>query len=1244
MTTPNRMSHPRRLWRLRTPVVPAVLAVTAAFPVSAQTAANPELETEDEPVVQLSPFEVESTQDTGYAATSSLAGSRLNTQLRDVPSAIQVVTEEFMRDTGSTNLQDLLVFTTGTEVSGIGGNYYGGNADDNGYRNRMLANPQSGTRVRGLNTADLTRNFFLTSIPMDAYNTSRVDIQRGPNSILFGLGSPAGIINNTLKDPNLREMSGEVQLRYGSYDSYRTVLDASVPLIKDTLGLRLIGLNDREKFRQDFTYNKDRRIYGALRWQPKLADRVFTQIDIKGESGRISANRPVSVTAADFITNWFGPLNKYLMYDPLTSNGIPQEPDGTQHRELSHYFAGAPGRDWWNSSPATIYQDPSSATIGNGQLEAHRQRDGSPWGGLSGVTNPNWDEGGTGIWNKNTSAYYANNPLVSSLISAFEASTGETFSGFGPALWPTQMILDGPLAFVDRTIPGPNKEEWNNFDNIDISVTQTYFDGRFGINAAYYEESYRSGWANAISSNRVSVDVNATLRDGSANPDVGRPYFVSPSSGNMTKEDREAWRATAYYKFDIADYLGNDHWLSTLFGEQTFTGTVSSQRYESFSRDFNLYAWDARSYGIPFLDSSNHQAWWGLHYIGDSLLNVPNFNAIPDSAIHPVTSVRIPAPSQHTLVWDNHTSTWHTANVSLINWHDNLSDLYTNTAHGWDETDSTALVWQGKLLNGAIVPLFGWRQDKYERWDKPAALIRDQYNTPLPYSPEWNYDGVTPLTADEQRRSWGVVLHTNPILEMFGVTLPKGIQVSLNYNDSNSFRPSEVGRNIYGEQIAAPSGETKDYGVLVSALDNKVTLRVNWFETAQKNTTLPSGPSFYWAKAGIARTMNTLAQETWGSWSPDGSQTAPEWLVNKWFFGDSYDSAVASQPLPANWRDQLGTLVNQPLRIRSAAVEGSSNYVPEGTINPDTTLPYLAPPLTADEVEYRQAWFNARTDAEWFRPLEGNWVAAEQFEKISGDDYRIWGENPPAGQKLTNDLISKGTEFELTANPTPNWRLTLNAAKIKAERSNILPDWAGFVAANRELWFDGYNNNPGGPSQLNYWTIDGFADLRHWGGTTAYSSAADTFGGRMMQDVYGPYVNAISGEGVAVSELRKWRVNFVTNYTFSSGTLRNVNIGGAVRWQDKTAIGYLPQYNADADIWVTNVSSPFYGPSETNYDLWVGYRRKLTDKVTWEIQLNVRDLFADDDLVPIQANPDGTIAQARIPAETTWMITNTFRF
>src|SRR4051812_20046529 len=247
--------------------------------------------------IVLSPFSVSGAKDNGYAASSTLAGSRLNTSLKDVASAISVVTPEFMKDTGSTNLQQILVYTTNTEVAGIGGNYYGGNADDGQLRTRMLVNPQSGTRVRGLDTADLTRGFFATNIPMDGYNTSRVDIQRGPNSILFGLGSPAGIINNTLKDPNMDKLALEGQFRVGSYGSMREVLDVDVPLLKNTLGLRVIGLNDKEKYRQDFTFNHDKRAYAALRWKPVLAPRVFTQIDVKVESGKIDANRPVSVTA-----------------------------------------------------------------------------------------------------------------------------------------------------------------------------------------------------------------------------------------------------------------------------------------------------------------------------------------------------------------------------------------------------------------------------------------------------------------------------------------------------------------------------------------------------------------------------------------------------------------------------------------------------------------------------------------------------------------------------------------------------------------------------------------------------------------------------------------------------------------------------------------------------------------------------------------------------------------------------------
>src|SRR5882724_12098841 len=87
----------------------------------------------DEEMIFLSPFEVSTKKDTGYAASSSLAGSRLNTPLRDVASAISVVTPEFMKDTASTDLQHILVYQTNTEASGIGGNYYGSNADDANY-------------------------------------------------------------------------------------------------------------------------------------------------------------------------------------------------------------------------------------------------------------------------------------------------------------------------------------------------------------------------------------------------------------------------------------------------------------------------------------------------------------------------------------------------------------------------------------------------------------------------------------------------------------------------------------------------------------------------------------------------------------------------------------------------------------------------------------------------------------------------------------------------------------------------------------------------------------------------------------------------------------------------------------------------------------------------------------------------------------------------------------------------------
>ena len=162
-------------------------------------AGSPNISAQDEDVVhELSPFTVDASEDTGYRATTTIAGTRIKTQLRDIASSISVYTEEFIEDTGSSDITDLLVYAVGVEVDGMNGNFTSaigsGNFDTVDFNSQALQN-QTSTRVRGLANADRTRNFFGSIVPIDTYNVDRVVVNRGANNILFGLGSPAGIIN-----------------------------------------------------------------------------------------------------------------------------------------------------------------------------------------------------------------------------------------------------------------------------------------------------------------------------------------------------------------------------------------------------------------------------------------------------------------------------------------------------------------------------------------------------------------------------------------------------------------------------------------------------------------------------------------------------------------------------------------------------------------------------------------------------------------------------------------------------------------------------------------------------------------------------------------------------------------------------------------------------------------------------------------------------------------------------------------
>jgi outer membrane receptor for ferric coprogen and ferric-rhodotorulic acid len=249
---------------------PAAAPAPAATPTPAETTSSST--STPEKTIVLSPFEVSASQSQGYLTTNTLAGTRLNTNIGDLAGSITVVTKAEMEDTNSFNLNDVFRFEANTEgastytpialvrgnvvdsLSGVGGPGSFSDALDNG------------ARIRGLSQPDNEQNnfFSLARIPFDAYNTASVEIDRGPNSIIFGTGSPAGIVNQTTNDAVLDKFSGEASLMGGSWGTFRETFDVNIPLIKDTLAIYIAQLYNSQGFEQKPSSDITRREYGAI--------------------------------------------------------------------------------------------------------------------------------------------------------------------------------------------------------------------------------------------------------------------------------------------------------------------------------------------------------------------------------------------------------------------------------------------------------------------------------------------------------------------------------------------------------------------------------------------------------------------------------------------------------------------------------------------------------------------------------------------------------------------------------------------------------------------------------------------------------------------------------------------------------------------------------------------------------------------------------------------------------------------
>ncbi|MDE0768527.1 MAG: hypothetical protein OSB19_09055 [Opitutaceae bacterium] len=725
---------------------------------------------DDEEIFELSPFSITADDNEGYRAKSTLAGTRLRTPLKDLAGAVQVVTEQFLEDASITNVEDLFLYTTNTEVSGPDGNFGSGGGD--------RRDPNGRTRVRGLAEPDRTRNFFLSDIGLDTYNTNRVTIAKGPNAILFGLGSPAGLYNSNLKQATMEDET-EIKLRYGSWGAHREIFDANRVLVEDVLSIRVIGLNNQNKFKQKPSFEDEQRFYGAILFKPSEK----TTIRVNAEIGSRDASRPFIITPSSNIPDWI-------------ANGMQTNSDPG----ASSNWSTVPS----NRGPLYVFDSPETtqASVGYDTGPATK--------GPDGILRRMY------TWKNRADA----NASVSNAVLSDEDS------------W----VFD----FRDNTLTGTDNTSYNSFDATNIVLEQKLSENA-GFELAYDKQNSKDGWLDRAS-NQVNVDTSEYFNyflevedDGTPimipNPRVGRPYRAGNNTFADATSEREALRLTGYYDLDLRD--SENSWL----GRHVFTGLFSDQSREVYEQS-DSYGVVSAGEIERVLEANRNRGYTtasydrlarNLRYLGPRIAGMPTRN---NPALASRTTAVTPRVQEISAVMYDSTAdpifAGHNGAYRQIDGSPLVLNPVNNASIDRQEIESMAITAQSYFLNDSIVATYGWREDKASAWrdDSPeftSEAIALPETLALPSTP----DG----TAKDDVFTWGVVGH------LPNEWMPAGIGLSAHYGVSENFVPSPGRITILNEPHPSPAGETTEYGFSVDLPDQNFYVRFNWFETVSANQT-----------------------------------------------------------------------------------------------------------------------------------------------------------------------------------------------------------------------------------------------------------------------------------------------------------------------------------------------------------------------------------------------------------------------
>jgi outer membrane receptor for ferric coprogen and ferric-rhodotorulic acid len=1197
-----------------------------ATPAPSEVAARPT--NSDEEVVILSPFEVVG-ETRGYQATNTMSGTRFNTKLEDLASSITVMTKNQMSDFAMLDLNDVFLYVAGTEGTGTYTDY---GLDRNGsISDNVQINPTAANRVRGLAPANVALGNIETMnrVPVDPIIVDALEVSRGANANVFGLGNPSGTVNQVAASANLSRNKASTEFRYDSFGGRRASLDVNQMLIKGKLAIRGSAVLQKDEFDRKPSGVTTERYNGMIKWQP------FKYTTLTGSVFYYHAygNRPNSLPPRDNISYWLSQGRR--TWDPVT---------GQIHNADGSLFGTVSGTSFGSSSFPYL---PGSTT---------QRFDAFAYGYLGADRSQLFiDQGGLGYWTAAKGTTNTTDPSknVVATRAYLQPAPGPGFtsnntgkgSGQDPLLSTTPTISDKSIYdWSSINLSAPNRF-WDKTTTINAAIDQIIIDSSkqtLAAQVAFMREDSERWTRNFIGiandngqSGQLTIDINERLLDGTVNPYFLRPYInVDKPRIAYQPATWDTARAQLAYRLDLTQEKSWLKWLGshnfTSYAEykhrvnrqyswrEGVTSAVSwlpSKIYRGFQANPSLSPSGSVNPANPYTLSSDEGRALQYaqnayrYYVGDKItVNGVNVDYAPGD-----------------VSYGTYNYTWGTAGATPHVESFTLGQLAADKTSGQFNTDTIIRTWGSVLQNhffgDRLISTFGIREDRVRTkfgvlgipWTgtyTSGILNGTAYDGTL-VNAYLNDDGMTfnyDLTDAWDTGTYGsfktkgrttnvqfmlrplyntkvandLKASSNGFSRFLGDVL-NGISVYT--NRSSSFLPINPSQDIYKNLLPDTTGRDKSWGIGLNLMDGKLSIRFTRFDNIQKNAQNTDLSTM----VGRALRLDMLAPVTAGSPTP---------------FINLHDTMLHAV-----------------------------KYV---TASTDTAL----------RTQYAAYVQGASEDPE---------AVVARLTKLSQSDVDYYTIGKP-GFAATVDTRSVGSEIEVNYNPTPHWTVSASVTDTKAINNNVANSLQSWLGERLPIWttiVDPSISNADAAAENNpnkLWWLHSYAtnvgNATTWTGAQAapYASGAATAQSNYQSFIQVPFAVLRNLEGQSNPQVRRYAARLSTNYSLAGITentwLKKMSVGGAVRWEDKGAIGFRA-----LDSLTLDVNNPIYDKEHYYFDAFVSYKTKLwSDKIAATFRLNAKNIGQHGSLRPVGAFYTGQIHTYRIVDSQQFTLSAAFDF